>query len=795
MKSFNWYKTDRYFDPHNILQHHSRAIEKTRYKLGMQTSSESTDAKSDSLDEPSAYLIEKNVALPKDIFGSYLSYWIYEVTRHKAAVILLVLIVTSILLLVFFYNTEFCVAFEILLFSFCFPGTCMVVIAFSEPIGDREFKVKLLMEIITRKPAVKGKEWRTITYKMNQYLFDHGLWDTPYYFYRDEDCHRYFLSLIKGKTFRKPEKLSSNVMDGQRNAGNKTFTLHSKPNLQKCLSKAAEIEQQSQDEYWRQEYPGVDENTIVIGNTRYILAMQTPPESTDVKLDTLNEPSAHLIEKNVALPKDIFRSYLSYWIYEIARYTPVMILSLVIGVLVLLIIFFNDNEACLAFSVPFLLIFSVILVLVLILRFGPQISDEDFKCKLLMEIITRKPTVKGKEWRTITYKMNQYLFDNDLWNTPYYFYRDEDCHRYFLSLIKGRTFKKQKESSASNVKDAQSNDETAGTPNEAAESSSFSAGPNFIKLLTKAAEIEQQFQKEYWRQEYPGVDEYILAMQTPPESTDVKLDTLNEPSAHLIEKNVALPKDIFRSYLSYWIYEIARYTPVMILSLVIGVLVLLIIFFNDNEACVFNSAYFAFLSLVGLLIILGDGNPKLVSRRNFRTELLVDVITRKPAVEGKEWRIITYNMNQYLFNHGQWHTPYYFYSDEDCYRYFLRLVEGVTPKKQTATSIGNSPVTAKPEDAIESASPIVVIIVWLVLSTVHLHFHDNKPCVFVLGILLSPHFFRLNSSYKHSQGCHDLSSHDGNHECIVQSKGARKSMIEKTPHLDSICHQRLKKSI
>ncbi|CAI7035567.1 BBT_collapsed_G0000800.mRNA.1.CDS.1 [Saccharomyces cerevisiae] len=246
-----------------------------------------------------------------------------------------------------------------------------------------------------------------------------------------------------------------------------------------------------------------------IEKTRYKLGMQTSSESTDAKSDFLDEPSAYLIEKNVALPKDIFGSYLSYWIYEAAHCTSAMILSLVIGVLVLLIIFFNDNEACLAFSVAFLLIFSVILVLVLILRFGPQISDEDFKCKLLMEIITRKPTVKGKEWRTITYNMNRYIFDHGLWDTPYYFYRDEDCHRYFLSLIKGRTFKKQKESSASNVKDAQSNDETAGTPNEAAESSSFSAGPNFIKLLTKAAEIEQQFQKEYWRQEYPGVDEFF----------------------------------------------------------------------------------------------------------------------------------------------------------------------------------------------------------------------------------------------------------------------------------------------
>ncbi|CAI4240992.1 AMM_1a_G0000920.mRNA.1.CDS.1 [Saccharomyces cerevisiae] len=498
---------------------------------------------------------------------------------------------------------------------------------------------------------------------MNKYLFDHKIWSTPYYFYCEEDCHRLFLSFIEGRTFEKP---TSNAEENYKT-----------------------------DRYFDQHNIFQHHNTA-IEKTRYKLGMQTSSESTDAKSDSLDEPSAYLIEKNVALPKDIFHSYLSYWIYEAAHCTPVMLLSLVIGVLISIIILFHDNENCVGVSVGFLLIFSGILVIVLTLRFGPQISDEDFKCKLLMEIITRKPTVKGKEWRTITYNMNRYIFDHGLWDTPYYFYRDEDCHRYFLSLIKGRTFKKQKESSASNVKDAQSNDETAGTPNEAAESSSFSAGPNFIKLLTKAAEIEQQFQKEYWRQEYPG---------TPPESTDVKLDTLNEPSAHLIEKNVALPKDIFRSYLSYWIYEIARYTPVMILSLVIGVLVLLIIFFNDNEACVFNSAYYAYLSLVVLLIILGDGNPKLVSRRNFRTELLVDVITRKPAVEGKEWRIITYNMNQYLFNHGQWHTPYYFYSDEDCYRYFLRLVEGVTPKKQTATSIGNSPVTAKPEDAIESASP------------------------------------------------------------------------------------------
>ncbi|CAI4670921.1 ADE_G0038370.mRNA.1.CDS.1 [Saccharomyces cerevisiae] len=125
-------------------------------------------------------------------------------------------------------------------------------------INARDIKIKLLVEVITRKPAVKGKEWRTITYNVNQYIFYHGLWDTPSYYYRDEDCHRYFLKLIEGKNFKKQETSTRNVLNGKRNEGVETFILHSKPNLQKCLSKAAETEQQSQNNYWREQYADID---------------------------------------------------------------------------------------------------------------------------------------------------------------------------------------------------------------------------------------------------------------------------------------------------------------------------------------------------------------------------------------------------------------------------------------------------------------------------------------------------------------------------------------------------------
>ncbi|CAI4240661.1 BAH_G0019240.mRNA.1.CDS.1 [Saccharomyces cerevisiae] len=207
--------------------------------------------------------------------------------------------------------------------------------------------------------------------------------------------------------------------------------------------------------------------------------MQAPSENTDTKLDTSNEPSAHLIEENVALPKEIFYSYWSYVLYEMARYKLIVIVLLLNVCLVLLFLFFHDSVVSILFYV-FSLLFSLPMLGASVGEFIMKpIQNQDFEINLLVEVIKRKPAVKGKEWRTITYNMNQYLFDHRLWNTPYCFYDDEDCHRYFLRLIEGKTFKKQGDPPTSNVTDAQSNDETAGTPNEAAESFTFHSGPNY----------------------------------------------------------------------------------------------------------------------------------------------------------------------------------------------------------------------------------------------------------------------------------------------------------------------------
>nr|CAI6384577.1 AEL_HP1_G0000750.mRNA.1.CDS.1 [Saccharomyces cerevisiae] len=294
--------------------------------------------------------------------------------------------------------------------------------------------------------------------------------------------------------------------------------------------------------------------------------MQAPSENTDVKLDTSNEPSAHLIEENVALPKEIFNSYRSYILNEIARCKPLMIMFLIPVCLVLLITFFHDSFVSTFFYV-FSLLFSLPMLYYSYEEFTIPIQNLDFEAELLVEVIKRKPAVRGKEWRTITYNMNQYLLGHGLWNTPYYFYGDEKCYVYFLSLIAGVTPKKQTTASIDDIADAQSNVPTTVTPGEDIEPASPSSAPNYRNFLLKAAEIEQQAQNNYWKERYK------LGMHISLESTDTKLDTSNEPSAQLIEENVALPKDIFRSYLSYWIYEGAHCKPIMIMFLASVILI------------------------------------------------------------------------------------------------------------------------------------------------------------------------------------------------------------------------------
>ncbi|CAI1998156.1 hypothetical protein SEUBUCD646_0F00410 [Saccharomyces eubayanus] len=223
----------------------------------------------------------------------------------------------------------------------------------------------------------------------------------------------------------------------------------------------------------------------------------------DTRLDTLSEPSAPLITENVALPDVIFKSHFLYLLYEMAHYTKVVICSMIPVVLILLSLPFHDPAV---YTIAFLLCgFDVLFLAGALSSFNnPLPSNRAFQTKLLLEAITCKPAVLSEEWRTIAYNMNQYLFDQGLWNTPYYFYCGRTCHRFLLKLLVGKSFDVLSLSSTSPIMEAQLEVPTTGSSNEENGTFTFSPGPDFRMCLYKAAVIEQQAQRDYWRKQYPN---------------------------------------------------------------------------------------------------------------------------------------------------------------------------------------------------------------------------------------------------------------------------------------------------
>lgn len=101
-----------------------------------------------------------------------------------------------------------------------------------ERINDRDFRIELLMEITTRKPA--GKKWRTIAHSVNQDLFNEGLWHRTYYFYCDRECQSFFILTAE-------------------KASNGTDWI-----LQELTLKAVKAEKEARHEFWKKQYPDFD---------------------------------------------------------------------------------------------------------------------------------------------------------------------------------------------------------------------------------------------------------------------------------------------------------------------------------------------------------------------------------------------------------------------------------------------------------------------------------------------------------------------------------------------------------
>ncbi|CAI4910045.1 CGH_3_HP_G0017780.mRNA.1.CDS.1 [Saccharomyces cerevisiae] len=215
--------------------------------------------KEGSPDNPESPLISADIVLPEDEFASYQSYLLYEIVRAKYIMINFLLFVVTILatLTDIWFSGVLSPAMVI---RICLGGSMVVlqIWSFSRPISNETFRTKLLLEVIFHRPSIAGKEWKTITYNMNQYLFKAGLWKTPYHFFCEHQCYEFFKDLIKGK-YPDVQWDTANTQPFISAPENQAATQNSdvEPTVKWCLFKAAEIQAHAVREYWQSQYPDV----------------------------------------------------------------------------------------------------------------------------------------------------------------------------------------------------------------------------------------------------------------------------------------------------------------------------------------------------------------------------------------------------------------------------------------------------------------------------------------------------------------------------------------------------------
>ncbi|CAI4048365.1 hypothetical protein SUVC_13G1850 [Saccharomyces uvarum] len=157
---------------------------------------------------------------------------------------------------------------------------------------------------------------------------------------------------------------------------------------------------------------------------------------------------------------------------------------------------------------------------------------------------------------------------------------------------------------------------------------------------------------------------------------NVKLNTLNagvsdEPNASFVSGNITLPEDMFKSDFYYTLYEYYHGTGAMFFVILLVISIFSVLTFNIHGGYIFIIVFLFSFAILGLIGSLFEFYKPVEESENFQIKLLLEVITRKPPVEGIEWKTITYNMNQYLCDKGYWSTPYYFYCEHRCYNVFL----------------------------------------------------------------------------------------------------------------------------
>ena len=172
-----------------------------------------------------------------------------------------------------------------------------------------------------------------------------------------------------------------------------------------------------------------------------------------------------------------------------------------------------------------------------------------------------------------------------------------------------------------------------------------------------------------------------------------------------MEEHVVLPRDIFHSQITYLIYQLFNSMAVRWVLVINAILITgsAISIHKKNEDAIAIFLLLAILFFIGSFsfVIVRIVIDQSLDDAHIKMKLYSEVLKYKPNINLKSWNIITFHMNEYLYQNGYFRNPFCLYDSSKCYNWFLELTNNGTIDGSGTASNDSMP---EPTDLIDAAN-------------------------------------------------------------------------------------------
>lgn len=213
-------------------------------------------------------------------------------------------------------------------------------------------------------------------------------------------------------------------------------------------------------------------------------------------------------ENNIVAAQDVFKNRFTYLCYELYHYPLSFYWYLVVCITWLTagVRYYQGDDDLFTVLMILLSLMMCACLLVPIMIYCQPMLNVDSKLKFCNEIIINKPDLTTESWSIISQNMNNFMYENKYWRTPYYFYDGKSSYNCFRSVILSKYLRIPKSSTDQDSNELPTMGNSTQNATRPAEITGYFEDYDIDRYMKKATDVYNQSVDSYLKAKYPDYE-------------------------------------------------------------------------------------------------------------------------------------------------------------------------------------------------------------------------------------------------------------------------------------------------